>query len=227
MKKLILITSVAGLVGFAGMFTLAWFTRSKSNTSVESEQSQQPAMGADPSGNTGPLIHYNNAQPSTMTMTDRQLQTLIFEVREKIKEYGRKLKELEVREQRLQTAQQVLQEDIQKMEDLRIELAAAVALLKSEQEELLKSRVKVEKNEQANLLSIAAAYDKMAPESAGKILMNMVKNQGNGDNADDAIKILYYMTERTKAKVLETIADAEPSISVYICQKLKRMVTTE
>jgi hypothetical protein len=55
---------------------------------------------------------------------------------------------------------------------------------------------------------------------AGKILSSMTQS---GRGADDAIKILYYMSERTKAKVLAAIAETEPAVSANFSQRLKKI----
>jgi len=164
---------------------------------------------------------------STQTFTDQQLQSLIFEVREKIKEYNLKLRDLSVQEERLLMAQDNLKKDMEDMASLRVELASSVATLKDEQQKLLKSKLEIEKAEQANFASMAATYDVMDAEVAGKILLNMIKNTNTSDASDDAVKILYYMSERAKAKALAVIAEAEPAVSVYICQRLKRLVAKE
>ena len=227
-----MIMTGAGLVGFAGMFALAWFT--KPQPPIQTLQTAQ-ATPVDQENGT----EINNPQgaaairelldgaASTSTITDKQLQTLIYEVRERIKEYNLKLRNLDVREKRLQTAQDALEKDIEEMRELRLELASTVASLKNEQATLSSSKLEIEKNETENLVSIAATYDKMDAESAAKILMNMVQSQNSSSGSDDAVKILYYMTERTKAKVLASMADVEPAVSAYICQKLKRMITKE
>ena len=231
-KKLIIIMLGAGLVGFSGMFALAWFT--KPEPPIQTPQAAQAAAvnqetgtGINTSQNAGSIREILAGTSSRSTITDKELQTLIYEVREKIKEYNLKLRELDVQEKRLKTAQDGLGKDIEEMKELRLDLASTVVSLKNEQAILLNSKLEIEKVEAENLLSIAATYDKMDAESAAKILMSMVKNQNSSSGSDDAVKILYYMTERTKAKVLASMADVEPAVSAYICQKLKKMITKE
>lgn len=232
-KKIIFITLGLGLLGFCGMFAFAWFTKPKPPAAApQTDRPGQVAKTPQAASDTDETVKAadriasmrSQGQPN---MTDQQLQTLIFEVREKISEYNKKLHDLDVREKRIQFAQDNLKKDIEEMSSLRVELASAVASLKSEQEKLTKSQLVIEDTERENLISIAAAYDKMDAESAGKILMNMVKTQGAGNSTDDAVKILYYMTERTKAKVLASIAETEPTVSAFICQRLKRLITKE
>lgn len=231
-KKMMIITAGLGVIGFAGMFAVGWLTQPK--TAGEGEQDAplqaNAGTGATPEGTDASSAADKIAALAGLDkrgMTDQQLRALIYEVRDKIKSYNDKMQELKVQEQRLQAAHQDLKKDIEAMAGLRVELAAAVAALKDEQQKLLDTKLEIEAAERANLISIAAAYDKMDSESAGKILMNMVKNSNSPTSSDDAIKILYFMTERTKAKVLASMAEAEPAVSAFVCQRLKRMMTKE
>jgi len=226
-KKLIIITVAGGLAGFAGMFALAWFTKKTPPVQIsQAEQTTPVTQEAElklrplqiPT-NSGSSVAGDSNMKHT---TEKQLKDLVFEVREKIQEYDYKLKALKTREQRLQTVQDTLKEDIGELNNLQLELASTVASLKSEQDKLLKSRVEIAKTEKDNLISIAAFYDKMAAESAGKILTDI--NHAKNSSSDDAVKILYYMSERTKAKVLASIAETEPKVSAYFCQKLKQII---
>ena len=230
-KKLILMTIIIGAVSFGGMFAFAWFTAVTPQAQVpEAEQTTSTQPEAELQL-TPPHMSTTSglaAVDSTMkkAMTEKQLKSLVFEVREKIQEYDNKLGAVKIREQRLQRAQGMLKTDIEELNNLRIELEVFMVNLKSEQDKLLKSRVEIAKVEKDNLISIAATYDKMAPEAAGEILTNM--SQAKNSSSDDAVKILHYMTERTKAKVLASIAESkEPAISAYFCQKLKQIIEKE
>ena len=221
-KKLILMTVIIGAVSFGGMFAFAWFTTTTPQAQVpEAEQttSTQPEAGLQ-------LTPPHMSTTSGLAAVDSTMKSLVFEVREKIQEYDNRLGAVKIREQRLQRAQGTLKTDIEELNNLRIELEAFMVSLKSEQDKLLKSRVEIAKAEKDNLISIAATYDKMAPEAAGEILTNI--SQAKNSSADDAVKILHYMSERTKAKVLASIAESkEPAISAYFCQKLKQIIEKE
>ena len=226
-KKLIIIISAAGLVSFAVMFAFAWFT--KPSTQATDGEGAQPIVAAE-----SPMVKVPEPQASSgstdgtidskvkKAMTEKQLKSLVYEVRGKIQEYDNKLEGLKIREQRLRVASDALKKDIEQLDNLRIELASTVASLKTEQDKLLKSRVEIANIEKNNLISIAATYDKMDSAQAGKILTNMSQAQNNG--SDDAVKILHYMSDRTKAKVLASIAETEPATSAYFCKRLKQIV---
>ncbi|MBW7990841.1 MAG: hypothetical protein FVQ84_12610 [Planctomycetes bacterium] len=235
-KKLIIITASAGLVSFAGAFALGWFTApSPPGDPGESIQPEIVSVGAVPemplpvAGTAGVIGSASDSERKAMT--EKQLRNLVFEVREKVQEYDDKLQNLTVREQRLQRTQDTLKADIQNLNNLRIELATSVADIKSERDKLLKTRLEVAQTEKGNLVLIAATYDKMDTSSASKILVSMCTSQTQPDKIDsqsrgfdEAVKILYYMTERTTAKLLAELATAEPKLAAFLTQRLKQIV---
>jgi flagellar motility protein MotE (MotC chaperone) len=229
-KKLIIIIAGAGILSFSITLGLSWFLRSSSikdrAQELKAEELASNAEAYDPkqisSILTEPASLVDVPPEIKRTMTEKQLKSLIYEVREKINDYDEKLRDLELREQRVQLTHKSLDEDIEELNDLRIELASTVTLLKDERDKLEKSRVEVGTIEKKNIVSLAAAYDSMDADSAGKILTNM--SQSSNDNANDAVKILFYMQDRTKAKLLATLVDSEPALAAYFCQRLKQIV---
>jgi hypothetical protein len=233
-KKVLLITAAVGLLGFLGAFATGWLTRpaavmgSPPPEDVAEDGSVQTPAKNTPQRLTASASMATADGTNTRSMTEEQLKELIYEVREKIDEYNDKLNGLENEEERLLIAQQTLKKDIETLNNLRIDLAATVANLKSERDMLLKTRVEVDQAEKNNLLAIAAAYDKMDPIKASEILSNMAVGPSQGGsvrsaNIDDAVKILHFMQERTKAKVLAELVTNEPSLAALLCQKLKQV----
>jgi len=239
-KKLIIITAAAGLVSFAGAFVFTWFTHSP-QVSLPEEMEQQAKAGdkSEPGLPQSQTAAINTVAavsgPMTKAMTELQLRNLVQDVREKMQEYSNRLQALAVRELRLQVTQDVLKEDIESLNSLRIELASTIANLKSERDKLLKSRLEIDQTEKNNFILIAATYDKMDVTGASKILTNMCGayetsemqsvEAGNTDSSfDDAVKILHYMTERTKAKLLAEVATSEPALAAALCKRLKHIV---
>jgi len=235
-KKLIIITAAAGLVSFAGAFVFGWLTHPP--LASRPEESGQPALvGVEtvpefPQPGVGVIGAVGTASDrEKKAMTEKQLKNLVFEVREKMQEYNDKLQSLEVWEQRLQMSQDTLKEDIKNLNDLRVELTLIVTSLKDERDKLLKSRLEVAQTEKDNLVLISATYDKMDVSSAGKIMISMCTSQtqpekvdSQGSGFDEAVKILYYMTERTKAKLLAEITAAEPKLAAFMTRRLKKVV---
>ena len=222
-KKLIL-TIAAGLISFGAMFSVAWFTaKTPAVTKAESPADKSTSAPKLPSPRTlAATADEDSEKRMRRAMTEKQLKSLVYEVRERIQEYDAKLAGLRSREQRLGVAHNELKKDVGDLNNLRVELASTIARLKEERSKLEKAQIEIEKTEQTNLMSIAATYDKMDPSSASTILTNMSKAKSGSPN--DAIKILYYMGDRTKANLLAELANAEPSLAAYFCQKLKQMV---
>ena len=228
-KKVILITAAIGIACFAGAFAMGWFTTPAVSmaASTEATKTTAPATGA-PQMLAPPSSTPESENP--LAMTQEQLQELISNVRETIQEYNGKLASLEKEKERFRIAQQTLKKDIETLNNMRTELATAVADLKNERDLLQKTRVHIEQAEKNNLIAIATAYDKMDAARASEILISMMKgqsaNSGRGSNVDDAVKILHYMQERTKAKVLGELVTTEPALAALLCQKLKQVTET-
>ena len=239
-KKFIVITAAAGLVSFAGAFVFAWLT-GPSQVSMPDESELSLSAGDESEQGlvqtrTGTVSTAGAASgPMTKAMTEQQLKNLVLDVRQKMQEYNDRLQALGVRERRLQLTQDMLKKDIEDLNTLRIELASTIANLKAEREKLQKSRLEIDQTEKTNFVSIAATYDKMDVTGASKILTNLCAAQDpseiqaieSGHTAgsfDDAVKILHYMTERTKAKLLAELATSEPALAAALCKRLKQIV---
>lgn len=235
-KKRIMIMAAVGLVSFVGAFAFARLTK-KPPASQEIEPDQL-AFVSEESEPELPLPQIQiagiaGAADSTTkkAMTEKQLKSLVYEVREKMQQYNNRLRSLETRERRLQMAQQTLKKEIDNCNNLRVELASMVVSLKEERDKLLKSRLEIAKTEKVNLTKIAATYDKMDATSASKILSNMCASKtqtgrtaSDASGMDDAVKILHYMTERTKAKLLAELATSEPKLAAVLSNRLKQVI---
>jgi flagellar motility protein MotE (MotC chaperone) len=230
-KKILLITAAVGVVGFLGAFATGWLTRPTAAEGASPEDQANGTAQTQMAGGMTPRILSPSStaadnSANTRSLTEDQLEELVFEVREKIDEYNKKLAALEKGEERLKIAQQTLKKDVEALNNLRVDLAATAANLKNERDMLIKTRVEVEQAEKGNLVAIAAAYDRMDAARAGEILTNMAMGQSQkgverSANIDDAVKILYYMQERTKAKVLAELVMAEPGLAAMLSRKLK------
>lgn len=230
-RKVIIIAAVTGAVSFAAAFAAGWLTMPAAASGAPS-----PPGPTDPPPQPAPptLTATLGMAPGQVTgarsMTEEQLKALIYDVRERIQQYDRKLQEVEREKERLQIAQQTLQKDIETLNNLRVDLAASVADMKNERETLLKTRVQVAAAERANLMAIAAAYDRMDPAGASQILTSMATGVTKGAgavaaaaNMDDAVKILFFMQDRTKARVLAEMVQQEPALTALLSQKLKQV----
>jgi len=242
-KKLIIITAAAGLLSFGGSFLVAWLSGGRLAAGAEeaaevagsqTEGAETAVTGASDGMASAVGLGVAWTGQRANSMTEKQLKDLVYQVRSTIQDYERRLEGLEQRELRLGTVQAGLNKDIEKLEQMRVELAAMVERLRDERERLMKTRLEIDLTEKQNLITIAAAYDRMDSSSASKILTSMCAGAdadaksrvfgGKGSNMADAVKILHYMNERTKASCLGEMAGTEPKLAAVICERLKQIV---
>ncbi|HUV41507.1 MAG TPA: hypothetical protein VMW23_06955 [Sedimentisphaerales bacterium] len=223
-KKFIIIAGAVAVTSFAGTFLFGWLTKpAPSPPPVASQPASTPIdTFAEPAQvqAAGPV-----QTPPSKVPSEKKLRELVYDLQQKMQDYNNNLQDLQLREQRLKVAHETLKKDINRLENLRLELASTVAALRQQQQELAKTKVDITQIEKNNLVSIAATYDKMDSSSAGKILVNISKtNTDTSNGIDEAAKILYYMSERTKAKLLAELAGSEPKLAAVLCQQLKKVV---
>ncbi len=227
-KKHIIILLALGTVTFGGTFAMTLVVKKMRPAAASAQPANmqpdsQEGQVAGQDGGESPLYLPNSivSGPGDRVrgFKEKELESLIFDVREKMKGY--KLKDMEISEQedRLQIARAVLQEDIDRLSSLNSQLSLTLADLKRREEQLLKSRIMINTLEKANMERLAATYDKMDSAQAGKILITMMTN----NQLEDAVKILYYMSERQAGGLLGEIADTKPEFAGKLTQELKKV----
>jgi chromosome segregation ATPase len=224
-RKLQIIIIVAlAFISFAGTFGVSFFLKKRAAVipEVDEESSQQTAeaSGEDDEDYVPQAIFLSGGDDSlSMSMTEKQLQGLIFDIREKIREHEKREEDIREDEKRVQLAKEALEEEIDQLDDLRAELTTTLAKLREQEKELKRSVIEVEEVEKKNLQIIAARYDRMDIDHAAKIIINMVENK----QTEDAVKILFYMQERTSGELLGEIGDINADIASLLSNKLKRV----
>ena len=236
-KKQIILIAIAGLISFTTVSVPTWIIRKKANKAQQQAAAQaettneatlESAQSTDEQDSVNSKSSLFTVAKPQRSITEEQFKNYVFDLREQMDEYKGKLSLLKTREEQLGLIQKTLDEDIKELEDLRVKLASTVVKLKAEREKLEISQLVISEVERINLISIAATYDKMDSASASKIMTNMCMtqpNMANNNGLDDAVKILRYMTDRTKAKVIAEISNAEPTLAAVISNRLKQ--TTE
>ena len=132
-----------------------------------------------------------------------KIEQLTKDLRARIAEYERKEHKFVEREKRLAVAEENIVHRAKELETLRLQMVGPLTRLKDAMAELDHARVAVNKQEKANLLRIASTFEKMDPTRGGGILSGMAANE----QLDDVAKILFYMSERSSAKMLAEITD--------------------
>jgi flagellar motility protein MotE (MotC chaperone) len=152
---------------------------------------------------------------TAMRPSERQLDELQKEYRQKLEACRKKEDELQTLAKRVAMEQELLKKQATDLENLQVQLVAPLTRLKEAQAELQRTRVTVAAQEKANLKRTALIYAGMDSAAGGRILTDMCQN----NKEDDAAKILFYMQERAAAKLLAEIRDR--GLAAKLFDKLK------
>jgi len=141
------------------------------------------------------------ATGNQMTPKERQLDELIREVRAKIKELERRERRLSEREKRLATASDQLKSQIQKLTDLKVELATAIGPLRAARQDMRRYRVLITSQEVANIEAAAKMWEKMEPANAARLMVEMWQTK----QGQAATKIFHTLSDKSKAAVMDEL----------------------
>ncbi|MCF7955415.1 MAG: hypothetical protein K9M75_06405 [Phycisphaerae bacterium] len=228
-KKQIVIMAGIGLICFALSFTVGLFTRKAKNQAADANKTDTPQVvvslsenpeqidqtdtyGVEPAGN------FRAKQVSLdRSLKVKQLDSLIDEMHSKLTEFKAKEKMLAEKEGRIQMSMEELQKDVKEMEELRVKLVAQVSAIKQQQTVLDEKLISIGIIEKNNIIKTALVYDKMKPLPASESMINLTKS----NQLDYAVKIAYYMTERTSANLLAEITKQDPTLAANMIEKMR------
>jgi len=159
----------------------------------------------------------NEAPPVKLSLQERDLDELVRNLRQRIADCRAQTQQLNEREKQTRIVQDQLASQAQELEDLRVKAATALAALRQEKAAMEAERVKIEAEDRTNLKKTAAIYEKMDAAAGGKILTDMCSQ----NNEDAVVRILYYMSERSAAKTIESFEDRK--LAARLCDKIKRV----
>ena len=154
--------------------------------------------------------------------TKGRIERLADDLKAKQGEWEASLRDLERRSRELDAWQRQMK---QERDRLRQVLADAQEKLAREKEDMAKREealatrlVAIEQAEHSNLKKTAEIYGKMEALRAAAILTTMYAD----GQQETVVKLLYLMTDRSAAKVLEAVVD--PKVSAQITEKLQQVV---
>jgi flagellar motility protein MotE (MotC chaperone) len=228
-KKLIIIIAAAAILSFGGAFGTAWLTRPQPVAAEEPNATEHRDARVQAELGVGQPSAEQQEKARQRAMTEEQLRALVKDVRDKAQEYQDKLDGLQTQEQRIKVAQEALKQDVKALEDLRVEVATAVAALKAQRDELERTRIRIAENDKVSLKTAATTYEKMDADNAARLLANTCKAKAGAAaeraaNIEDAVKILYFMTDKKRGAVLTSLMQAEPDLAGVLAMKLKQIV---
>lgn len=228
-KKQIIIMAGLGLICFASSFTVGLFTRTAEVLAIEdgitgdavavedltADGNSSGIAGAE--DNAGAVGFQSKQANLNRSLSEKALNSLIFEMRSKLSEFTVKEKMLTEKEGRIQSAIDELQKNVLGMEDLRVKLTTTVSSIKQQQKILDDKILRIGDMEKTNTIKIASMYDKMKSQQASEIMINLAAS----NQLEYAVKIVYYMTERTSANLIAEIGKEKPDLAAIISDKMR------
>lgn len=227
--KHIIITAGLGLICFAASFTVGLFTRTAeepvvadgvpAGAEVIETLGSEDGLGADSGYDTVAASGGFQAKQVNFdrSLSVKQLRGLVFEMRSKLSEFAVKDKMLADKEARIQVSIEDLQKNVMEMEDLRVKLSATVSSIKQQQKYLDDKVLRIKETERKNIIKTASIYDKMKAAQASEIMVNLATS----NQLDYAVKIAYYMTERTSANLIGEISKNKPELAATISNRMR------
>lgn len=217
--------AAVGLVGFGGTFAVTFFVKKANLAAVVSEaaitETEQDTTDYSEGGSYGldmePRVTPTASGTLTKSMSEKQLKSLIFDIRSEMKLHLKKEKFLKEEEERIQLARESLLQDIDELSRLREELASTISYLKERQVSLERTMVEIDASQKAAMTKIAKRYDAMAAKDASKIMVTMNKNK----QLQDVVVIIFYMNDKKSAKLLAEISKTEPGLASELTTRLK------
>jgi len=197
-KLLVLMLTGAAATSFVGSFIAS------SRLQARKQQAQTAAMTTAEQAPGGGMEE--GAQVVVpRSLRDEQVDMLARQLRDQMAQYEEREGDLEKREEMAAAVRRQMDDDTKHLNELLARVTKALTKLKEERTQVEKEQLLMSKLEQTNLGRLASYYDKMDAASASRILSAMYM----GEEGETAIKILYLMSERTAAKVLQEVGDAE------------------
>jgi len=209
-KMRLIITVGLALVSFGGALLLSMLLGGPPQGPERADRPEAPV--AAPAGMSLGML-------DKMTPKEEKLNELVRQLNGQIEEYRRKARELELLEKRLDVSRELLKREAQQLEDLRLQLVKPLTELQEAKAELERTRITIQRQEEARLKRLAAVYEKLDADAGARIMESMCKNE----QEDDVVKILYVMSERAAAKVLGKIGETNAELGARLVSKVKRI----
>lgn len=234
-KKLMLFVAlpVVGLVSFGGAFAVALLTGAPPAPDPNDSQTppvsmaQQNALGS--SVPARPVSAFEQEKQKQRAMSENKLRELIQDVEAQIAKYNQRLTGLDERERQLAQVQVALKEDIDHLDKMRVDVAAAVANLKIQRDELMKTRIEISNEEQVNMKLQADMLSALEEKNASTMLANMCDSKQTGSSDDrevrinNAAKILYLINDKKRGPILDALIKADDKLAALLYLKIKQI----
>jgi len=213
MKRILLLAGLF-VVSFAGMVALRHFVLVPAAPPTDT-QAQEPPPAEDRF--LAGLSEVGAPAAPQAPASRQQMASLIQELKRRQEDLRIRERIVQQREDRLRAAQKQLADRTQELEELQAQLDAPVVRLRKVLATLEATRVAIAAEEQENLKHQASIFENMDAAAAGRMLARMAED----GQQEHAVRVLYYMRERSAAEVLAAIGD--DALASRLCEQMKRI----
>ena len=157
----------------------------------------------------------------------QELNDVIRDMNDKRQAYEKKNRDLRKEEERIAEVREAAQEDFQRLDDMRIEIAYALTNLKKEKQSLEEAKIRVKKEENANLKVMAGVLSTMKANYAATWISTMSEQAEGQDpqvrpGIDEAAAHIYMMQPKAKAKLFDAlIKDKKAALAADLGRRIK------
>jgi len=145
-----------------------------------------------------------------------ELEQLKEDLKDRRREYEKKLKDLQVLDERLKTYRRDLEMKKQSLVDARSLIDREGKEIEARERDLNARMLLIENSELDNLRRMASVYEGMTADAAAKVLGRA--------GEEVAAKVLSQMDERKAAKLLEAFAKTSAEAASQVSERLRNMI---
>ena len=209
-KKLLIVMIALGLVSFGGAFVLTQMLQGPPETAGSAETG---GSAEDDSALAG------GADREQLSGREVDLEKLIDDLQREKEELDQRLRALDEREQRITIAADQIKKASLELESMRVQLAAPLVRLKGLIQNLEDTRVLIPKEQVARLQDNAKTLAAMTAERSAGIITSMCA----GERMDDAARVLWFVPDRDRAKLLGAMTDEKVTADLLdIVKKIRQ-----
>ncbi len=164
---------------------------------------------------------------ATQNKLIQDLKEVIRDANARRQEYENKIMDLHMEEERIAKVREAAQEDYQRLDNMRSDIAYTFAHLKKEKQSLEDGKIRVQEEENENLKIMATSLGLMKPSNAATLLFNMSEQTaglepGSRPGIDEAALYIFLMDPKKRPKIFdELIKGKNQELAANLMKKVK------
>ncbi len=237
-KKLLLfvILPVSAVASLGGGFLMATLfpppapSAEPNQTTAQNAAEQLPELGLGAARTVSSEVQQQ--RKAMQTKLTQELNDVMRDMNAKRLEFENKTRDLGKEEERIAQVREAAQEDIQRLDEMAMDIANLVINLKKEIKSLEDSKIRVQKEERENLKVMAAVMGKMKPDNAADMLADMsIRPADPGDGSrpgiEEAALYIFLMDPKQQPKVFDAMIKSKNQALAARLMKTVKFIALE